>query len=629
MTGALRHRGPEGQNIKTLSAGLMQAGLGHARLKIIDLSDAAAQPMSNEDGSIWLAFNGEIYNFRELRSDLERRGIFFRTSSDTEVILRLYEAIGKKCLEQLDGMFAFAIWDARKRQLFLARDRLGKKPLFYYHNRRIFAFASEIKALLRNPSIPCEIFHSAIPHYFTFGYAPSPSTFYRDIMELPPAHCLTVDLRGQMELSRYWDLDFSQPLSREPSLEEAALTVRDLLTRAVQKRLVADVPLGAFLSGGVDSSIVVCLMSRLMQKPVKTFSIGFAGDRAFDETHYARVVADHFKTDHTEFIVEPKAIDLVEPLIWHHDGPFGDSSAIPTYIVAQLAREHVTVALSGDGGDELFAGYQRFYAAVLSDQLPRVLWRLGDAAFSRLPEPKSYHHSLRRVQRFLSSASYPFFDRYARWISLFTDDLPLLLRPEIFNGSGSAGISFPAEVMEKTSSFSPLSKLLYVNMRTYLYQDLLVKMDRTTMAHGLEARSPFLDQELMEYTATLPDWMKLRRGRTKYVLKRAFSGLIPSEILKRGKRGFGVPLGAWFRGELRDYVQDLLLSSDSKSRDYLNPITIRQMVREHLEGHRDHGQRLWAILTFEVWLRLLPQWAARPKAPFLSLPDDIIESRAR
>jgi len=515
-------------------------------------------------------------------------------------------------------MFAFTLWDSRRRRFFLARDRVGKKPLFYYHGKRIFAFASEVKALLCHPEIPCEILPSTLPHYFTFGYAPCPNTFYRQIFELPPAHALTIDTSGRMDLKRYWDLDFSRRSRGEPTVEEAAMRIRDLLTEAVRKRLVADVPLGAFLSGGIDSSIVVGLMSRLMQKPVKTFSIGFGGDMTFDETRYARLVASHFSTDHTEFIAEPKAIDLIEPLVWHHDGPFGDSSAIPTYIVAQLTREHVTVALNGDGGDELFAGYLRFYATILAERIPGLFLRLGGKVLSALPEPTNYHHWLRRAQRFFRCTSYPFFDRFSHWISLFNDDLHLLLKREIVDGLSSMRISFPCEVIDWTGPFSPLSKLLYVNIRTYLHGDLLVKMDRTTMAHGLEARSPFLDQDLVEYTAALPDYMKLRRGVTKYILRRAFSDFIPKKILTRGKRGFGVPLGAWFRGELRDYLHDLLLASDSKLKDYLNNVYIRQMVQEHMKGTRDHGQRLWTILTLEVWLRLLRQWNPVSERPVMS-----------
>ncbi len=602
MAATLRHRGPDGSGLHVDGP----VGLGHTRLKIIDLSEAASQPMSNEDGTLWIVFNGEIYNFKELRKRLEKdHGHVFRSSSDTEVVLRLYEELGEKCVEQLEGMFAFALWDARRHRLFLVRDRVGKKPLYYASVGTTFVFGSEVKALLRHPAVGREPLLAALPHYFTFGAPPPGQTFYHGIRQLPPAHSMTVDADGRIELRRYWDLDFSRAAGKQPSLAEASAEVRTLVTDAVRKRLVADVPLGAFLSGGIDSSIIVGLMGRLLDRPVKTFSLGFEGDPDFDETHYARMVATHFRTDHTEFIVKPKAIDLIETLVRHHDGPFGDSSAIPTYIVSQLTRQHVTVALNGDGGDELFAGYLRFQACLAAERLNPGFSRLCSLALGAFPEPKQYHHWLRRAQRFFAASSSPLFDRLRRWIGIFGEDLPRLLRPDVFAGIPVTGIGYPADMLAKTAAFSPLSKILYVNFMTYLPDDLLVKMDRSTMAHGLEGRSPFLDHRLAEYVAGLPDHFKLRWGTTKYILKRAFADLLPPDILRRGKKGFGVPLGAWFRGELKEYLQDLLLSPHALSRDYLESPYVASLVREHTEGVRDHGHRLWALLTFEVWLRLL------------------------
>jgi asparagine synthase (glutamine-hydrolysing) len=600
MAATLRHRGPDGSGLHVDGP----VGLGHTRLKIIDLSEAASQPMSNKDGTLWIVFNGEIYNFKELRKSLEKyHGHVFRSSSDTEVVLRLYEELGEKCVEELEGMFAFALWDARRHRLFLARDRVGKKPLYYASAGTTFVFGSEVKALLRHPAVGLEPLLAALPHYFTFGCPPPGQTFYHGIRQLPPAHSMTVEADGRIELRRYWDLDFSRAPGKQPSLAEASADVRTLVTEAVRKRLVADVPLGAFLSGGIDSSIVVGLMSRLLDRPVKTFSLGFEGDPDFDETHYARMVATHFRTDHTEFIVKPKAIDLIETLVRHHDGPFGDSSAIPTYIVSQLTRQHVTVALNGDGGDELFAGYLRFQACLAAERLNPGFSRLCSRALGAFPEPKQYHHWLRRAQRFFAASSSPLFDRLGRWIGIFGEDLPRLLRPDVFAGIATTGIGYPADMLAKTAAFSPLSKILYVNFMTYLPDDLLVKMDRSTMAHGLEGRSPFLDHRLAEYVAGLPDHFKLRWGTTKYILKRAFADLLPAEILRRGKKGFGVPLGAWFRGELKEYLQDLLLSPRALSRDYLEPTYVATLVSEHLQGVRDHGSRLWALLAFEVWLR--------------------------
>lgn len=605
MAQTLKHRGPDGSGLFAEGS----VGLGHTRLKIIDLSDAATQPMSNDKATLWIVFNGEIYNFKELRRWLQARGYTFRSQSDTEVLLYLYEELGEKCVQELDGMFAFAVWDKRLRQLFLARDRVGKKPLYYMKSPTFFAFGSEVKALLQHPDVPAELSLEAIPHYFSFGYPPPGQTFYRGILQLPPAYTMTVEANGQINSRCYWDLDLSPRSGKRVAVPEAIGQIRTLLTEAVQKRLVSDVPLGAFLSGGIDSSIVVGVMSRLMDRPVKTFSLGFAGDADFDETEYARLVATHFHTDHTEFVVEPKAIDLIESLIWHHDGPFGDSSAIPTSIVARLTRQQVTVALNGDGGDELFAGYLRFQACLAADRLPAGFSKLLGTALAALPEPKQYHHWLRRSQRFFAGASRPLFERIHRWISVFSDDLPALLRPELFGDALTAGVGYPKDLIAKADSLSTLSKVLYVNFKTYLPDDLLVKMDRCTMAHGLEGRSPFLDHRLAEYVAGLPDGWKLRWGTTKYILKQAFADMLPDEILRRGKRGFGVPLGAWFRDELREYLQDHLLAPTARSRDYLQPAAVEGLIRAHLQGEGDYGYRLWAILAFEVWLRSVRQMA--------------------
>jgi asparagine synthase (glutamine-hydrolysing) len=622
MAQSLVHRGPDGSGVYVND----NVGLGHTRLRIIDLSSAAQQPMPNEDGTLWIVFNGEVYNYRELRESLKASGHPFRSHSDTEVILHLYEEKGEGCVEELDGMFAFALWDARRRRLFLARDRVGKKPLFYYRDKRLFAFASEIKALLRHPGIPTQIDESRIPSYFIYGYVPTPTTFYKGIASLQPATTLTVDFEGRDQKRQYWDLAFSSNGVRDSGLideREVASRVRELVTKAVRKRLFADVPMGAFLSGGVDSTIVVGLMSRFIKEPVKTFSIGFAGDPEFDETAYARIAAGDFATDHTQFIVQPRAIDLIETLVWHHDGPFGDSSGIPTYIVSQLTKEHVTVALNGDGGDELFAGYPRLYAGVIAERIPVSVMECVNWALSLLPQPRSYYHPLRKAQRFFQAARLPFYERYSKWISLFYEDLEALLNKDLLASEGPTDrISYFRDYLEKIFPYTPLSRLLYLNLKTYLLDDLLVKMDRTTMAHSLETRSPFLDRDLMEYVAVLPDSMKVRWTKTKYILRQAFADLLPPKIRHRGnitirgkltKMGFGVPLAAWFRRELREYVPDLLLAPDARSRGYLKRGYVENLIREHNDEKYDHGFRLWAILTFEVWLRLLRQWSAKPQ----------------
>ncbi len=624
MTAALGHRGPERRGVQLSTTGSVQVGFGHTRLKIIDLSEAASQPMLNEDESIWVTFNGEIYNFRELRASLVSRGVKFRTSSDTEVILRLYEVQGDRCVEALDGMFAFAVWDSRRRHLLLARDRVGKKPLFYYATPSVFAFASEIKALIRYPDIPAELDPTILPAFFFYGYTPTPSTFYRGIKKLPPGHLLRVDADALVSLEAYWALPIPPSGSCTlPSEREAANEVRELVTAAVRRRLIADVPVGAFLSGGIDSSVVVGVMSQVMREPVKTFSIGFTGDAHFDETAYARLASKRFKTQYTEFIVEPSAIDLVERLVWYYDEPFADSSAIPTYLLSRLTREHVTVALTGDGGDEVFAGYPRFYAALLAERIPVWIRQMAERLLSGLPEWGGHRSTFRRFKKFADSAALPFNERFSRWVSVFSDDLPSLL-PGVQDGPLRQSLSLLDAHLQHCEDMSPLSQLLYLNLKMYLVEDLLVKMDRCSMAHALEVRSPFLDRELMEYVWRLPDNMKLRWGKTKVILRRAFVDMLPQQILQRGKMGFGVPLRTWFTRDLRDYLHDLVLAPDTRLKAYIDQRYVGRLYQEHLSGRADHSHRLWTLLTFEVWLRQLAlhpgSLSAHTPSPALSDP---------
>ncbi len=612
MADALSHRGPEGRGVHLASRGPMQVGLAHTRLKIVDLSDDANQPMSNEDGSVWVVFNGEIYNFLELRAWLQGRGVQFRTSSDTEVLLRLYEVQGEACVNALDGMFAVAVWDQRQGQLFLARDRVGKKPLFYCHTPTRFAFASEIKALFQHPEIVPHVNEAMLPAFFLYGYVPTPHTIYRGVQKVPPGHVLRIGRDAQLHLKEYWDVPLasaSLPIASDG--REATTRVRELVTAAVRRRLIADVPLGAFLSGGIDSSIVVGLMSQLLREPVRTFSIGFARDREFDETSFARIASQRFNTKHTEFMVDPSAVELVEDLVWHHDGPFADSSAIPTYLLSQLTREHVTVALNGDGGDELFAGYLRFYATLLAERVPPFLRRSAQHILAGLPTWGGHRGILSRLQKFSSASALPFHERYTRWISVFYDDLSTLLPDQQHSGHPLSPLVLLEPAIRRCRDVSALTKLLYVNMKTYLLDDLLVKMDRCSMAHALETRSPFLDRELIEYVFQLPDHLKLRGGRTKAVLRDAFADLLPQEILHRGKMGFGVPLERWFKADLRSYLQEMLLGPDARLRHYVNAAYVRQLVQAHLSGHVDYSSRLWTLLTFEVWLRQLSTWPQR------------------
>jgi asparagine synthase (glutamine-hydrolysing) len=608
MRDRLLHRGPDASGVFASPVGF--GGLAFRRLRIIDLTPNANQPMPNEDGSVHVVFNGEIYNFRELRRDLAARGHQFRSASDTEAIVHLYEEKGPACIADLEGMFAIAIWDDRTERLTLARDRAGKKPLFYYQSDRLFAFASEIKAFLSHPDIDLEIDPESLPFYFTHGCVPNPATFYRNVRQVEPGTYLTVDASGDINPHRYWRLEYPLESEVPPVTQaEAIAGIRQRLTAAVERRLISDVPLGAFLSGGIDSTIVVGLMSQLISEPVKTFSIGFEGDAAYDETPYARLVAERFKTSHTEFRVAPSAIDLIDTLVWHHDGPFGDSSAVPTYVVSKLAREHVTVVLTGDGGDEVFAGYRRFWAALQFERLPRPIARAGGALLSRMPAPGHERHWFAEAQRFFRAGDAAADERATIWNALFYDELPSLLRPEFAGRLQSIDpLRHLAAERERMTGRSALSRLLQINFVSYLADDLLVKLDRMTMAHALEARSPFLDRELVEYAAALPDRFKLSGRRTKAILRDAFADLLPPAIERRGKMGFGVPVGSWFRRGLREYMRDTLLAPGARYREMLSGPFVEGLVSRHLAGDANLGQQLWSLICFERWLQLLPEW---------------------
>ena len=601
MRDRLAHRGPDEDGLYLAPSG--SAALGFRRLRIIDLTPNASQPMANEDGSVRVVLNGEIYNFQQLRRELVARGHRFRSQSDTEVIVHLYEEKGDDVFADLDGMFAVAIWDERRRRLTIARDRVGKKPLFVYRSPRLAAFASEVKAFFAHPEIDLEIDRRALPSYFAHGYVPAPSTFYADVSQLEPATTMTIDADGRTSERRYWQLRYPPASDVRPVPPDDAIAgVRDRVTRAVECRLVSDVPLGAFLSGGLDSTIVVGLMTRLTGSAVKTFSIGFDDQPAYDETAFARIAAERFGTEHTEFHVPPARPDLIAKLVWHHDGPFADSSAVPTFIVSQLTREKVTVVLTGDGGDEVFAGYDRIRAAVLAERIPPALMAAARAAASALPAPAGERHWLARLQRFTRSAALPLEDRLTRWSGVFADGLDGLLRPELRarEASDRAGV--------RPGDWSPLSRALYLNFTTYLPGDLLVKTDRMTMANSLEARSPFLDRELVEYVAALPDACKLDGRRTKAVLRDAFRDLVPVEIARRGKMGFGVPLAAWFRSGLREYLRDMLLAPSARYREFLSGPRVESLVARHLAGEGDRAHQLWTVLCFELWLQQLPEW---------------------
>ena len=603
----LAHRGPddEGYYVKGPVA------LGQRRLAILDLA-GGRQPMGNEDGTVWITFNGEIYNFRELRARLEGLGHRFATRSDTEAIVHAYEQYGPACVKEFRGMFAFALWDQPRQTLLLARDRVGKKPLFYTEMDGQWMFASELQALLQHPGLAREVDWSALDDYLTYGYVPAPKTIFRGVHKLPPAHWLTLRLRPggssgpEVHVERYWQLAYEPKLTL--SEEDAATGLLEVLKEAVRLRMIADVPLGALLSGGIDSSIVVALMSQLSGRPVKTFSIGF-DDQEVNELPHARRVAERCGTEHHELIVRPNALEVLPTLVRHYGEPYADSSAIPSYYVAKLTREHVKVALNGDGGDECLAGYERYAGGLAADRygrIPAVVRRLAIEPLSRLlPASGSRRSRLRQARRFLQVAGQPASQRYLRWIGYVpTTEKAALYSPDFQEQlAGHRAESWLLEMWERLTAagLGPLDRMLALDVESYLPYDLLVKMDIATMANSLEARSPFLDHHVMEFCARLPASYKLRGMRLKHLLKKAGAGLLPPETLTRRKMGFGVPVGSWMRGDLRSWMEDLLLSPRSLKRGYFQPEALRQVVDRHLDGREDRSFELWALLWLELW----------------------------
>jgi asparagine synthase (glutamine-hydrolysing) len=576
-------------------------GLAHQRLSILDLSQAGRQPMANEDGTVRIVFNGEIYNHKELRASL-RSDHTFRSRTDTEVLLHLYEDYGLQCLPLLRGMFAFAIWDEPAHRLVLARDRLGKKPLFYSIKNGCLSFASELKALLVDGSAP-PIDPIALHHYLTFQYIPTPRTAFEGIQKLGPGHALVFE-KGKVSESAYWSLQYDQKL-RGRSDEDYKEEFSSLLQEAVKLRLESDVPLGAFLSGGVDSSSVVALMSRLLSQPVKTFSIGFKDD-AFNELPYAREVATCFRTDHHEFIVEPSAVEILPTLVRVYDEPYADSSAIPTYYVSQLSRQFVTVVLNGDGGDELLAGYPRYNFTALDRLSARWLPRQAKDRLSQwLAGLPANMPGLGLVRHRLGRLLAPFSHTYMSRICYFSSQEKEQLYTADFNETvrGEDSFSLLDKWFDQAQASDLLDQLLSIDTSTYLPDDLLVKVDRATMAHGLEARSPFLDHKLVEFAASLPVDMKVRNGRGKYLLKEAMRGTLSSRILDRPKMGFGVPIDRWFREDCRDFVGDVLLSKRCLQRGYFKADRIRHMIETQQSGACSYGSRVYALLMLELWHR--------------------------
>ncbi|HKQ79214.1 MAG TPA: asparagine synthase (glutamine-hydrolyzing) [Blastocatellia bacterium] len=606
MIEAQAHRGPDAWGVWSDE----RCALGHRRLSIIDLSEAGRQPMANTDGGVLITFNGEIYNFQQLRRELEGLGHNFRTRTDTEAIIYAYEQWGVDCLARLRGMFAIGIWDRKRRRLFLARDRVGKKPLFYAQFGGRFLFASELQGILADKDVPREVDPRAIDAYLSYGYVPAPRTAFKGVYKLPPAHYLTLDLKQsgfEKHIERYWSLDYGPKI--RISEEEACEVLREKMCEAVRLRMISDVPLGAFLSGGIDSSVVVGLMAKVSGAKVKTFSIGF-NEAAYDETAHARRIAERWETDHHEFIVEPDALSILPKLVRHYGEPYADSSAIPTFYVAQMTRRHVTVALNGDGGDESFAGYERYLANYLAERLQSVPGMATAArALGRvIPDSIDPKSRARQARRFLAVASRPMAERYPRWLKTFQDEAkPRLYSPEFsvqLNGHADESLEslFNGSPVSGTPTH-PVDAAMAVDVASYLPYDLLVKVDITSMANSLEARSPFLDHEVMEFAARLPVEIKFRDRRLKHLLKRAFADLLPPENVNRRKMGFGVPVGQWFRGPLRELLRETLFSQQSLGRGYFREPEVRRLVDEHLDSAADHSFQLWNLLMLELWHR--------------------------
>lgn len=601
MNACIVHRGPDEDGFFVNES----VALAMRRLAIIDLK-GGQQPIFNDAKSSVIVFNGEIYNFQELKKDLEARGHQFQTNSDTEVILHLYDEYGADCVSYLRGMFAFAIWDFNDRSLFLARDRVGKKPILYSHQANgDLVFGSEFTALLSHPSIGREVDFEAIDSYLSYLCVPAPQTAFKQIRKLEPAHWLRWK-DGKIETKRYWQPDFSKKIkiSEEEAIEETTRIVRE----ATKLRLISEVPLGAFLSGGVDSSTVVALMAQEDSKPVKTFSIGFE-EQDFSELKYAKRVAEHVGAEYNEFIVRPNALEVLPTLVEHYGEPYADSSAIPTYYVSKETRKFVTVALNGDGGDESFAGYERHAAMRIAEMYHRfpefARKLLIEKPISLFPTSELKRSRLRDAKRFLQAANLPRTERYFRWMSAFNREAKKELYTKDF--TEAVATQNPSAFMDQWFSTANgsgiLDATLLTDQMTYLPNDLLVKVDIASMANSLEARSPFLDHKVIEFAASLPENLKMQRFETKSLLKKVAARLVPREVIYRRKMGFGVPIGNWFRGEMKDFVKQILLSEKSLKRGIARSEMIEKYVNEHIDGERDHTAQIWTLLMLELWFQ--------------------------
>lgn len=589
MCDAMTHRGPDEAGFH-MAEGL---GLGMRRLSVIDV-EGGSQPVRNEDGTVWVVFNGEIYNFRQLRRDLESAGHVFETHTDTEVIAHLYEEHGVSCVEHLRGMFAFALWDVRRRQLMVARDRLGVKPLYWREGAGRLVFASELKAILQLAEVPRRLNWGSVDHLFTFLTTPSRESIIEGVHKLEPGHLLVASASAGVCLHRYWAPRFEPDRGKPES--HFVEGVRGLLGESVKLRLVSDVPLGAFLSGGLDSSAVVATMAGLMDQPVRTFSIGFK-ESDFNELDHARKVARRFGTEHHELVLEPDVVDVLEDIAWYLDEPFGDSSAIPTFLVSRMAAEHVTVVLSGDGGDELFGGYEKYRIegrerGALPAAARAALRGLGKL----MPEGMKArnfvrHHGLSDGERYLDAQT---LFREDQKHCLFTSEAYAALT------AGDPALNEAAASLSGRAHW--LSELQRLDIERSLPLDILTKVDRMSMAHSLESREPLLDHKLVEFAGTIPPELHMKNGTGKYVLKQAMRGILPDDVIDRPKQGFGVPLGHWFRGRLSGFLRDLLLSEAAQSRGIFQRTYVVKLIERH-EAGRDLGLELWTLISFELWCR--------------------------
>ena len=598
MGNAIFHRGPDagGEYLDDL------VGLAHRRLSIVDLSEAGSQPMFSSDGKLVIAFNGEMYGFDKLRNELAEQGYAFKSKTDTEVILALYQRDGKKCLQQLNGMFVFALWDIEKQELFLARDRLGKKPLYYFSENGRFVFGSEIKAILAADNIPKNIRLDALYDFFAYQYVPDPKSIFQEIHKLAPAHCMTVSKSG-IKIEQYWDVSFANISSK--SEQELTSELLELATECTTKRMMSDVPLGSFLSGGIDSSGVVALMANNSSSPVKTCSIGF-DEKKFNETEFAQIVANKYQTEHYQFTVHQNVKDNLENIVKYFDEPFADPSLVPTYFVSELARQKVTVAIAGDDGDEVFAGYEKYSTDAIENKLrnkfPKVIRK---KLFPKIANilAKSNLTICRKGKSLLTSLSLdPAMGFYLSNAQIEDRQWHKIIKPEInqaLNNYHPAQITI--DTYNKADGKDHLAKILYTDIKTYLAGGILVKVDRMSMANSLEVRAPLLDYKVLEFAAKVPSEYKFKNGEKKHILKQAFKKLLPDDILYRKKMGFSVPLATWFREEIKELAEEYLFNKKTGITNYFEMTEIQKIWKQHQNKDYDHSTVLWSLLMFQMW----------------------------